>query len=155
MTREMAAPATGVACLPHAAGAAVFRFAYYRAAARAAGVPAFWIEDAAQDIAIAAWRDGDTPTIIGREAIDCARRYGPYTRRGHARPVYVALEAAHGCIADEPWRDDWRELVAAVPLLTAKQKRALGRRLRERPMSSLLSQHATAARRRLRAALAA
>lgn len=132
------------------------RTGYYRAAARSAGVPTLWLEDAAQDIAIEAWRAGeDTPTIVYRAAVDCARRYGPRTRRGHLKPLFVQLEAAAGLAVDDDWRDAWRVIVETWPILSPRQRHALRRRVNGRPMSSLQSGHASAARRRLRAALAA
>lgn len=127
---------------------------YYRAVARSVGVPDFWLEDATQDIAFAAWRSGKAhdPLAIRRSAIDAVRRYGPFNRYGTRRPALVPLEAAAGVQGDR--HEDALHLrnamASALGRLTAKQRRALRRRLDSLPMSDLDSAHATAARRKLR-----
>jgi len=131
---------------------------YYRAVARSVGVPEFWLDDATQDIALATWRDGkaNDATAIRREAIDAARRYGPYTRRGHKRPVYVSLDAANDVTATFAEALELRAVMSdAFEAMTLRQRRALRRRLENLPMTSLDSAHASAARRKLRAQLRA
>lgn len=65
---------------------------HYAALAARQGVPSMWLDDAAQDIAIATWIAGDRrPVVILRAAIDAARRYGPRDRRGRQRPEAVPL----------------------------------------------------------------
>lgn len=130
---------------------------YYRAVAKSVGVPEFWLDDASQDIALATWRDGKPhdATAIRREAIDAARRYGPYTRRGNRRPLLLSLDAA----ADlgETFAESLelrRTISAAFGAMTHRQRRALRRRLDNLPMTSLDSAHASAARRKLRQELA-
>jgi hypothetical protein len=130
---------------------------YYRAVARAMGVPDFWIEDAAQDIALATWRDGKPGDVLAirREAIDAARRYGNYSRSGRRRPAQVPLEAASemGSLPDHTF-----ELVQTMKILlgglTIKQRRALRRRIERLPMTNSDSARASAARRKLRRQLA-
>jgi hypothetical protein len=129
------------------------RTLYYRAAARAAGVPDFWLDDAAQDIAFGAWRDGKErdALAIRRKAVDAARKYGPRSRRG-TRPVTISLEAAGAASADDLIEqvDVRHALQAAIPGLTAQERLALRRRLAELPMSNAASARASAARRKLR-----
>jgi hypothetical protein len=130
---------------------------YYRAVARSVGVPEFWVEDAAQDIALATWRDGkpDDATAIRREAIDAARRYGPYTRRGNRRPLLLSLDAA--AEIGETFAESLElkgAMSQAFGAMTHRQRRALRRRLDKLPMTSLDSAHASAARRKLRQELA-
>jgi hypothetical protein len=130
---------------------------YFRAVARAVGVPEFWIDDATQDMALAAWKDGkaDDPLAIRREAIDAARRYGPVTRHGRRRPALVSLNAAeHLSVTPGDALELTDAMRSAFDLLTVKQRRALRRRLEALPMSSLDSAHASAARRKLRKELA-
>jgi hypothetical protein len=129
------------------------RPSYYRAVARSVGVPDFWLEDATQDIALATWRDGKEGdvTAIRREAIDAARRYGPYTRRGHRRPVLLPLDAAFEVGSELGDSLELRgAMSAAFGAMTHRQRRAIRRRLENLPMSSLDSAHASAARRKLR-----
>ena len=133
------------------------RTRYYRAAARAAGVPDFWLDDAAQDIALGAWRDGKEcdALAIRRNAIDAARRYGQRTRRGK-RPDSVPLDTvaeAPSPTGDIERVDTHHALRAALPALTAHERHALRRRLAELPMTNAASARATAARRKLRHAL--
>lgn len=126
---------------------------YYRAVARSVGVPEFWIDDAGQDIALATWRDGKQhdPTAIRREAIDAARRYGPYSRRKVLRPQSIPLEAVADMPHETPDALELRDAMSsAFGELTPKQRLALRRRLQRLPMSSLDSAHASAARRKLR-----
>ncbi len=133
------------------------RPAYYRAVARAVGVPEFWLDDATQDIALATWRDGKAHdvTAIRREAIDAARRYGPYTRYGNRRPTFVPLDAAHEMGVPFGERYELRtSLRNALDELTDKQREAIGRRVEQLPMTSLDSAHASAARRKLKKELA-
>lgn len=130
---------------------------YYRAVARAVGVPDFWLDDATQDIALATWRDGkpDDVTAIRREAIDAARRYGPFTRYGSRRPQFVPLDAAHEMGVPFGERYELRvSLRKALELLTGKQRNAIDRRVKQLPMTSLDSAHASAARRKLKKELA-
>jgi hypothetical protein len=130
---------------------------YYRAVARSVGVPEFWIEDATQDIALAAWKDGklNDPLAIRREAIDAARRYGPVSRHGTRRPTLVPLDAIDNVAMPSTEAVELAETMrSAFDVLTIKQRRALRRRLEELPMSSLDSAHASAARRKLRKELA-
>lgn len=130
---------------------------YYRAVARAMGVPEFWIEDAAQDIALATWRDGKPGDVLAirREAIDAARRYGTYARGGKRKLAYVPLEAA-ARMGEPP--DESFEIIQAVKTvfgsLTPKQRRALKRRIERLPMTNSDSARASAARRKLRKELA-
>jgi hypothetical protein len=126
---------------------------YYRAVARSVGVPEFWIDDAAQDIALATWRDGKPTDVLAirRKAIDAARRYGDYARGGRRKLAQVPLEAAAqvGEPPDERFMllQTMRTLFAS---LTLKQRRALRRRIERLPMSNSDSARATAARRKLR-----
>jgi hypothetical protein len=121
------------------------------------GVPEFWIEDAAQDIALATWRDGKPGDVLAirREAIDAARRYGTYSRGGRRKLAQVPLEAAAqvGAPPDESF-----ELMQTVKSLfgslTLKQRRALRRRIERLPMSNSDSARASAARKKLRRELA-
>ncbi|MEX2226435.1 MAG: hypothetical protein WEB52_08300 [Dehalococcoidia bacterium] len=130
---------------------------YYRAVARAMGVPEFWIEDAAQDIALATWRDGKPGDVLAirREAIDAARRYGTFARGGKRKLAYVPLEAA-AQVGEAP--DESFEIMQTVKMvfgsLTPKQRRALRRRIERLPMSNSDSARASAARRKLRRELA-
>jgi hypothetical protein len=130
---------------------------YYRAVARAMGVPEFWIEDAAQDIALATWRDGKPGDVLAirREAIDAARRYGMYARGGRRKLAHVPLEAASQ-LGEPP--DESFEIMQMVKTvfgsLTPKQRRALRRRIERLPMSNSDSARASAARRKLRKELA-
>ena len=130
---------------------------YYRAVARAMGVPEFWIEDAAQDIALATWRDGKPGDVLAirREAIDAARRYGAYARGGKRKPSHLPLEAASQ-VGSPP--DESFEVMQAVKnvfgSLTPKQRRALRRRIERLPMSNSDSVRASAARKKLRKELA-
>jgi len=130
---------------------------YYRAVARAMGVPEFWIEDAAQDIALATWRDGKPGDVLAirREAIDAARRYGTYARGGKRKLAYVPLEAAAqlGEPPDESF-EVLQTMKTVFGALTPKQRRALKRRIERLPMSNSDSARASAARRRLRKELA-
>jgi DNA-directed RNA polymerase specialized sigma24 family protein len=127
---------------------------YYRAVARAVGVPEFWVDDAAQDIALGAWRDGKErdALAIRRNAIDAARRYGPRSRRG-VRPEIVSLDASieppstTGSIDQAEMR---QAVEAALPGLTAQERRALRRRIADLPMTNAASARASAARRKLR-----
>jgi DNA-directed RNA polymerase specialized sigma24 family protein len=125
---------------------------YYRAVARAMGVPEFWIEDAAQDIALATWRDGKPGDVLAirREAIDAARRYGRHSR-GKAKPTHLPLDAA-AKMGEPP--DESYEVMQAMKTvfgsLTPKQRRALRRRIERLPMSNSDSARASAARKKLR-----
>jgi hypothetical protein len=122
------------------------------------GVPEFWLDDAMQDIALATWRDGkpNDVTAIRREAIDAARRYGPYTRRGNKRPLLVPLHEAAEVSATFGEALELRSAMSdAFEAMTQRQRRALHRRLNNLPMTSLDSAHASAARRKLRAQLRA
>jgi hypothetical protein len=116
------------------------------------GVPEFWIEDAAQDIALATWRDGKPGDVLAirREAIDAARRYGKHSR-GKAKPTCVPLDAA-AQIGEPP--DESFEVMQAMKnvfgSLTPKQRRALRRRIERLPMSNSDSARASAARKKLR-----
>jgi hypothetical protein len=67
---------------------------YYITAARNAGVPEMWVEDAAQDMALQFWRrgGGDNKAAVRYAAIDMARRYG-LSRHGNDR-VYAELDDA-------------------------------------------------------------
>lgn len=127
--------------------------AYYRAVARAMGVPEFWIEDAAQDIALNTWRDGKPQDVLAirREAIDAARRYGVYSRGGKRKPAQLPLEAA-ATVSEPP--DESYELLQTMKSLfislTPKQRRALRRRIDRLPMSNSDSARATAARKKIR-----
>jgi hypothetical protein len=130
---------------------------YYRAVARSVGVPEFWLDDATQDIALATWRDGkmNDVTAIRREAIDAARRYGPFTRRGNRRPALLPLDAAADLGATFAEVFELRGMMTqAFGAMTYRQRRALRRRLNNLPMTSLDSAHASAARRKLRKELA-
>ena len=70
-----------------------FRYGYYKTVARAVGVPDFWIEDAASEIAVTCWRRGnDHPGTVRSAAIDAVRRLGPRTRSGYERLVTVSLD---------------------------------------------------------------
>ena len=130
------------------------RTMYYRAVARAVGVPEFWVDDAAQDIAFDTWRDGKErdALAIRRNAIDAARRYGPRARRG-LRPEIVPLDAAASTPSTSGQIDhaEMRHAVeAALPDLTPQERRALRRRIAELPMTNAASARASAARRKLR-----
>lgn len=110
------------------------RQGYYITAARRAGVPRIWLEDAAQDIAIKVWRAGDPPywrTVARRGAVDAARRYGPVRRTGTARaedwaamPPTAPLRAQYD---PGPAWDAILDLSAAWPRLTAIQRAGLCR----------------------------
>jgi len=132
------------------------RLAYYRRAALNAGVPEFWAEDAAQDMALDAWRDGrDDALSVRRRAVDAARRYGTTSRRG-IRKVAVPLAVAR-CAASDPFvglimRLD---LIQALARLSAANRASLERACAGLRMSNAQSARATRARRRLRALLVA
>lgn len=69
------------------------RFRYFRSVAFAVGVPPFWIEDAVQDIALTVWRRGnDRAGTVRSAAIDAVRHYGPRSRAGVRRDLFVSLE---------------------------------------------------------------
>jgi len=126
---------------------------YYRAVARAVGVPEFWIDDAVQDIVLATWRDGklDDVLAIRREAIDAARRYGVYSRNGKRRPAHVPLDEARRVgIAPDETIEVLHTVQRAVTSLTPKQRRALRKRLERQPMTNSDSARASAARKKLR-----
>jgi hypothetical protein len=130
---------------------------YYRAVARAMGVPEFWIEDAAQDIALATWRDGKPGDVLAirREAIDAARRYGAYARGGKRKPSHLPLEAELQVSSPTDECFDFMHAVKYVFLsLTPLQRRALRRRIERLPMSNSDSARASAARKKLRKELA-
>ena len=128
---------------------------YYRTVARSVRVPEMWVGDAAQDMALAVWLDGnDTPRAIRRNAIDCVRRYGRFSRSGHDRETVTLDKVTRGAT------DRYETLLTldiwiAARSLTVKQRAALRRRMAGLPMTSLASAHASAARRKLRAAMAA
>jgi RNA polymerase sigma factor (sigma-70 family) len=73
---------------------------YYAAAARRAGVPNIWVEDATQDIAVALWQANVTQkernlwiAIIRNTSIDCSRHYAGATRNNRKkRPEQISLE---------------------------------------------------------------
>ncbi len=130
---------------------------YLRTVAKSVGVPEFWLEDAAQDIALATWRDERPPDVlmIRREAIDAARRYGTYGRSKRLRPVFVPLNAAE----TRGYRfDDTVTTVQSVRVafanLTTRERLALRRRLASLPMSNSDSARAASARKKLRVQLA-
>ncbi|MEX2246222.1 MAG: hypothetical protein WEC75_06005 [Dehalococcoidia bacterium] len=130
------------------------RSRYYRSVARAVGVPDFWIEDAVQDMTLAAWRSGRSgPLATRRRAIDAVRRYGPISRRGTQRPAALPLDPATAPHAPEPAIELIDALRAAWHALTPRQRQALRRRLACQPMTNRESVCASAARRRLRRAL--
>lgn len=129
--------------------------AYYRRVARSVGVPEFWVDDAAQEMAVEAWRSGkDGAGLARRRAIDAVRKYGSHTRYGSVRETETL-----GVVSLPVW-DSYMGLLRldirrAARGLTYKQRQALRRRMAGLPMSDTDSTHASAARRRLRALLAA
>jgi hypothetical protein len=134
------------------------RRGYFRSVARAVGVPDFWLDDAVQDIAFAAWRDGklNDPLAIRRRAIDAARRYGAMGRRGRRRPPVLPLEVAEDVATLPVQQIETQQAIASWwTALTPRQRRAIQRRLDRRPMSNRDSASASSARRRLRDELSA
>jgi hypothetical protein len=130
---------------------------YYRAVARAMGVPEFWIEDAAQDIALNTWRDGKPGDVLAirREAIDAARRYGTFARGGKRKLAQVPLEAASQLGEPPDERYELMQTMKSIFIsLTPKQRRALRRRIERLPMSNSDSARASAARKKVRKELA-
>ena len=132
------------------------RLTYYRRVAADVGVPDLWLDDAAQEMMIRWWRSGwlEGSGIARRAAIDAVRRYGPRTMRGYRHTT----EQLHDRL---PARDEYGlvatliDLRKAMRVLTTRQRQALSRSVAGRPMSAAESSHAYAARRKLRAALAA
>lgn len=60
--------------------------AYLAVAARRAGVPEMWIDDAISDIWLRCWLANDwRKIVVRRAAVDTVRRYGPYSRYGVSR----------------------------------------------------------------------
>lgn len=89
---------------------------HYAALAERQGVPSMWLDDAAQDIAIAVWRAGDARTVITlRAAIDAARQYGPRDRRGRPRPAAVPLSRFQWGADDDPRPLPWPRQLTTDP----------------------------------------
>jgi len=133
------------------------RIIYYRIVAGNVGVPLADRDDAAQDMLIRCWQSGwkRGGGFARRAAIDAVRRYGPYTRYGVARARWVPLDDALKLHAPEHALVACMDVRRALGTLTGKQRQALSRSVAGRPMTDADSSHAYAARRKLRAAMAA
>lgn len=112
-------------------------FAYYCVAARRAGVPEMWVEDAAQDIMVAMWLEKNiTATLIHRRAIDASRRYGRYSARGIVREI-ESLDEAHDVGMEEPRFQSFEtrlDLVLGLRSLPTNLLQILERRFTHKPM---------------------
>ena len=128
------------------------RAGYIAAALAAAGVPALWADDAAQDIAVACWLAGDSgPIVIRRRAIDAARRYGPRDRRGRPRLQTVSLDECRDASMDAyAVVDATIDFIQALGRLTPPQRRHLLQRADTDSKRTMRGQ----VRRRLRAMVA-
>lgn len=129
------------------------RFGYYVQAARHAGVPSMFEEDAAQEIAIRVWQAGDPPywrLVAKRSAVEAARRYGPRARH-YTRPTMVPVEDAHWLSYDETAiRDRLLDVELAWAGLTLKQRQAMRKWCRDERMTDAERMAAMAGRRNLR-----
>ena len=129
---------------------------YYATVARSCGVPDFWLEDATQDMALDAWRDGrDDALSIRRRAIDAARRYG--TTRAGITKATVPLTGEGYATADPHDAVIVRlDLRRALTGLSEANRRVLMRVKRSgRPLTGADMAMRTRARRKLRALMAA
>lgn len=111
-----------------------YRWRYYATAALRCGVPRMWLEDAAQDIALACWGAGaETPTIVHRAAVDAARRYGAYRQYGERRtyaPVLVPLEGVRKASSDGlTERDELMDVERAYSMLRPQYQAEICRQL--------------------------
>ena len=101
------------------------RMSYYAVAARRAGVPDMWLEDAAQDIALRTWRaSNDSVMVVHAAAVDAARKYGRYGRSGYDR---AAVDLSAVVVAIDPWSSvDWCvDAKRALAKLLPHQRRSL------------------------------
>lgn len=125
-------------------------YRYYGQAARRAGVPLFWVEDAVQDIALRVWRARTAywKRVVAYAAVDAARRYGARSRRGVERTP-ITLDN-HAQSDDTATRIALMDVRAALPLLSPCQRLALARRLRGERVRGTPEFHLARARKRLR-----
>lgn len=124
---------------------------YYATVARSLGVPDMWVEDAAQDIWLRCWQqDDDSGFKVRAAAIDAARRYGPYSRRGIAR---IAPTISEPC---DPYVvvDHVLDFRAAWLQLSQGQRMVLRERLQRDRWPNAHQVRVSAARRVLRALVA-
>ena len=136
------------------------KFAYLVTAARNAGVPEMWVDDAAQDIAIALWREGrsDSKTIRHR-AMNASAKYNDRRKRYQAQVVAID-ESVPGPDAYDlaetmlDIRRAWRTLRPHERFVIVRRV-AGGRRAATAWLSSAEATILHKCRRKLRAALAA
>lgn len=135
------------------------RLAYFTACARSAGVPAFWLEDAAQDIQLALWRrrvreedHGLWLVAVHRAAIDAVRRYG-WDMRYPRPPQIVPLEDRWEESVYEPHELTDRLIAfrAAWATLSPAQRQVIRERLRTSKWPNAHQTRVSRARLRLRA----
>ena len=137
--------------------------AYLVAAARNAGVPEMWVDDAAQDIAIRIWR-GRTRSAsldIRHGARNARDRYGTFRRRTDQRsdtirPTTVLLPETIETPGD-PYAivDMLIDVRAAIAQLPPRQLEAVRRRCAGLPLGDTMRRYLADAVPKLRAALAA
>ena len=102
--------------------------AYLAVAARRAGVPEMWIDDATQDIALRCWLANDwRKIVVRRAAVDAVRRYGLHNRHGVSRET-VEIDNSLP-VRSDPYAavDRALDVMAAWRRLTPAQQRILVR----------------------------
>lgn len=130
---------------------------YFATAARRAGVPDNWLDEAVQDIAFRVWRapDVDWRVVVRRAAIDAAREYGWHTRMGGMRLSPLTIDWPYPGYRHPFAHDDYEQVDKAIDMrlawrkLTANQRRGILATMRGHA-TNLQQKHASLGRQKLR-----